>query len=68
MKIGSWVKIKVACRYGWVKGWRKVRKIHPTGDIEVCAAGYDDFIVHPKEIIEKRKEQDHGRSSGKTRT
>jgi hypothetical protein len=49
---GDQIRVKIACRYGWVAGWRIVRTVSP---ITIHAYGWKDFIIHPREVLEVRK-------------
>lgn len=54
IKPGDRVKVKIATRNGWIRGWRIVRKVLPNrhGTIEIRAHGYSDFQVRPYEIMD----------------
>lgn len=50
IKAGDRIKVKIPTRSGWIKGWRKVRKVEG-GRIEILAHGWNDFHVAPHEIL-----------------
>ena len=58
VKVGDFVNIDVATTSGRERGRKKVRNVRPNGDIEVVAAGYDNFLVKKDEyeLIENLKE------------
>jgi len=51
MKIGDKINVKVACRWGWVKGWRVITGFSGK-DVTIRCNSTKDFIVHRKEILD----------------
>lgn len=53
IKAGDYVKVKIATRSGWIKGWRKVQKVSDDGRVYIRAHGYSDFYVKRCEIEDR---------------
>jgi hypothetical protein len=54
MKIGDRIKVKIATRAGWIRGWRVVNgfdNAKPT----IRAHGWGKFVVRPHEILAEKE-------------
>ena len=52
MKIGDRIKVKIACRWGWVRGWRVITGFTEDSEPTIDCNGWRDFIVHHREILD----------------
>lgn len=53
IKKGDLIKIKVACRWGWLRGWRVVTG-HIGTRVLIRANSTSEFMIRPNEILDHR--------------